>query len=223
MTKASDNVFPRFLVSEGGSTATPGAAQVTVYAKADGLLYSKDDAGVEKLLSSGAAGSVATDAIWDAAGDLAVGSGANTATALTKGSDGEVLTMVGGAVDWTPSVAVINFVIDGAGVEITDGIKGDIRVPFACTVNAWTLLADASGAIVVDVWKDTLANFPPTNADSMCSGKEPTIAASGTNAEDTAITDWTTDDITAGDVLRFNVDSCTTITRCTLALKVTRV
>jgi hypothetical protein len=50
------------------------------------------------------AGSVATDAIWDAAGDLAVGTGANTAAKLTKGSDGEVLTMVAGAVDWaTPA------------------------------------------------------------------------------------------------------------------------
>ena len=113
--------------------------------------------------------------------------------------------------------------IDGSGAEIADGIKGDVRVDFACTVNSWTLLADTSGAIKVDIWKDTLANFPPTDADSMCSGKEPTIAASGTNAEDTAITDWTTDDISAGDVLRFNVDSCTTITRATLALKVTRV
>jgi len=54
MAKASDNVFPRFLVSEGGSTSTPAANRVTVYAKADGLLYSKDDAGVEKLMSTGA-------------------------------------------------------------------------------------------------------------------------------------------------------------------------
>jgi hypothetical protein len=128
--------------------------------------------------------------------------------------------------DFTPgaSVATINFVIDGGGSAITTGIKGDILVDFACVVNAWTLLADASGAIVVDIWKDTLGNFPPTNADAMPGGgKEPAIAASGTNATDTAITDWTTDDIAAGDILRFNVDSCATITRATLALKVTRV
>lgn len=180
MTKASDNVFPRFLVSEGGSTATPASGQVTVYAKADGLLYSKDDAGTEKLLSSGA---VPVDA----------------------------------------SVATINFVIDGAGSEIADGIKGDLMIDFACTINSWTLLADVSGAIVIDIWKDTYANYPPTDADAMPGGgKEPTITASGTKAQDTSITDWTSDDIAAGDILRFNVDSCTSITRCTLALKVTR-
>lgn len=97
-----------------------------------------------------------------------------------------------------------------------------MRIKDACTLTAWTLLADTSGAIVIDIWKDTLANFPPTDADSMCSGKEPTIAASGTNAEDTSITDWTTDDISAGDILRFNVDSCTSITRVTLALYFTK-
>ncbi len=56
MAKASDNVFPRLLISEGGSTTTPASGNVTVYAKADGLLYSKDDAGTETLVSGGAGG-----------------------------------------------------------------------------------------------------------------------------------------------------------------------
>lgn len=37
-------------------------------------------------------GDVATDAIWDAKGDLAVGTGANTASKLTVGTDGHVLS-----------------------------------------------------------------------------------------------------------------------------------
>jgi hypothetical protein len=48
----------------------------------------------------GGAGDVATDAIWDAAGDLAVGSGANTAGRLAKGNEGDVLTISGGNVAW---------------------------------------------------------------------------------------------------------------------------
>lgn len=121
------------------------------------------------------------------------------------------------------STGTINVVIDGGGAEIADGIKGDLVMDFACTLTAWTLLADQSGAIVVDIWKDSYANFPPTDADAMPgSGKEPTIAASGVKAQDTAITDWTTDDVSAGDVLRFNVDSCTTIQRVTLVLTFTR-
>lgn len=118
--------------------------------------------------------------------------------------------------------ASIDFVIDGAGSAITTGIKGDLRVPFAGTVDSWTILADQSGSIMIDVWKDSLANFPPTIADSMCTGKEPYIAPSAAYAEDTSITDWTTDDIAAGDVLRFSVASNASITRATLSLKVTR-
>lgn len=48
----------------------------------------------------GGGGSVATDAIWDAAGDLAVGSGANTAVRLAIGNNGDVLTVSGGNVVW---------------------------------------------------------------------------------------------------------------------------
>lgn len=96
MTKASDNVFPRLLISEGGSTATPPAAEVTAYAKADGLLYSKDDAGVEKLLSSGPAGSVATDAIWDTKGDLAAATGADAAAKLAAAANGSFLRTASG-------------------------------------------------------------------------------------------------------------------------------
>jgi len=119
-------------------------------------------------------------------------------------------------------VSTLMFTIDGGGSEIADGVKGDMLVDFACTINAWTLLADASGAIKVDIWRDTYANYPPTDADSLTNAHEPEIAASGVNAQDTSLGDWTSTAIVAGDILRFNVDSATTITRCLVALKVTR-
>lgn len=40
-----------------------------------------------------AGGSVATDTIWDAVGDLAVGTGADTAARLAKGTQGQILTV----------------------------------------------------------------------------------------------------------------------------------
>jgi hypothetical protein len=117
----------------------------------------------------------------------------------------------------------ITFIIDGGGSAITTGQKGHLEIPFACTLTAWTLAADVAGAIVIDVWKDTYANFPPTDADAMPgAGKEPTIAATNQKAQDTDISDWTTKAIAAGDILAFNVDSCTTITRVTLSLKATK-
>lgn len=83
--------------NEAAAPATPAAAKSRLYAKADGLLYSKDDAGVETLVSGGAGGgSVATDAIWDAKGDLAGGTGANTAARLAVGANDTVLTAASG-------------------------------------------------------------------------------------------------------------------------------
>ena len=116
--------------------------------------------------------------------------------------------------------ASINFVFDGGGATITTGIKADIVIDFDCTIQSVTMLADQTGSIVVDIWKDTYANFPPDNADSITASATPTIS-SDVKSQDATLTGWTTS-ITAGDILRFNVDSATSITRCTLDLKVQR-
>jgi hypothetical protein len=111
----------------------------------------------------------------------------------------------------------IEVIIDGGGAAITTGIKSDIEVPFNCTITAVTLLADQTGSIVVDIWKDTYANYPPTDSDSITSASVPTISTA-TNSQNTTLSGWTTT-VTAGDTLRFNVDSCTTIIRCLVSLK----
>ena len=120
----------------------------------------------------------------------------------------------------TGIVDAIEFVIDGSGSAITTGVKGFIEIPYACTINQVTLLADQSGSIVVDIWKDTYANYPPTNADSIAASAKPTIS-SATKSQDSTLTGWTTS-ISAGDILGFNVDSITTCQRVTVSLKVTR-
>lgn len=112
------------------------------------------------------------------------------------------------------------FIIDGGGSTITTGIKGDIAVDFGGTITQVTMLADQSGSIVVDIWKDTYANYPPTDADSITASAVPTISTA-TKSKDSTLTGWTTT-ITAGDTLRFNVDSVTSITRVIVVLRVTR-
>ncbi|MBA7559941.1 hypothetical protein ES708_01559 [subsurface metagenome] len=121
------------------------------------------------------------------------------------------------------SIITITFIIDGGGAVITTGEKGHLELPFACTLNAWTLISDVPGAIVIDIWKDNYANFPPDNNDAMPgAGKEPTIAATNQKGQDLDISDWASVAIAAGDILAFNVDSCASIKRVTLSLKATR-
>jgi len=138
--------------------------------------------------------------------------------ALTLGTDGQQLKSTGTDVAWEDDVASLTFVIDGGGSAISTGEKGHLEVPFACTILQATLLADQSGSIVVDIWKDTYANFPPTDADSITASAPPTIS-SAQKSQDSMLSGWTTS-IAAGDILAFNVDSAATITRCTVALKV---
>jgi hypothetical protein len=114
----------------------------------------------------------------------------------------------------------IVFVFDNNGTALTTGVKGDLSIPYAATITGVTLLADTSGSIVIDIWKDTYASYPPTDADSITAAAPPTIS-SATKSVDTTLTGWTTS-ITAGDILRFNIDSCTSITRCSLLLKINR-
>jgi hypothetical protein len=117
-------------------------------------------------------------------------------------------------------ISAIEFVIDGGGAALSTGIAGDLEIPFACTINRVTMLADQSGSVVVDIWKDSYANYPPTDADSITASAVPTIS-SATKSQDATLTGWTTS-VAAGDTIRFNVDSVTSITRVVVSLKVTK-
>ena len=73
----TDTIFP----------ADPNADKYLMWDDVPGELVWADAAG---------GGDVATDAIWDALGDLAVGTGANTAAKLTVGADGTFLKAASG-------------------------------------------------------------------------------------------------------------------------------
>ncbi len=115
----------------------------------------------------------------------------------------------------------IIFVIDGGGAEIADGIAGNMRCPFAGTIISVALSAEKeSGSIVIDIWKDILANFPPDNDDSITASAPPTLTDAQVSLD--AVLEGWTKTLAVGDFLVFNVDSCTTITRVTLTLIVRR-
>jgi hypothetical protein len=140
-------------------------------------------------------------------------------TSGTSGITGTSGTSGAGTVTNT-NIASITYIIDGGGSAITTGVKGDLEIPFGCTINSWTLVGDQAGSIQIDVWKDSYANFPPTVADTI-TGTEKPLLSSATKNQDLTLSTWTTS-ITAGDTLRFNVDSASTVTRVTLSIKVTK-
>lgn len=104
----------------------------------------------------------------------------------------------------------------GTGV-ISTGLKAYVEIPFACTITGWTLLADQSGDLVIDVWKDTYGNFPPTVADTITGSEKPTLSSQQAD-QDLDLSTWTTS-VAAGDVLAINVDSASTVEQATLSLR----
>jgi hypothetical protein len=108
MTKVSDNVFPRFLISEGGSTSTPSANRVTVYAKSDGLLYSKDDAGAETALGGGGSGATVSEASL---------SGAVTFADKNVWYDGPSLSLAAGTYVIMGRIGINPGTVGGSGYE----------------------------------------------------------------------------------------------------------
>lgn len=129
-------------------------------------------------------------------------------------------TIVNAAAIANTKIDAIEFVIDGGGATITTGVKGYLEIPYACTITRSTLLADQSGSIVVDIFKDSYANYPPVVGDKITASAPPTISAA-TKAQDSTLTGWTTS-IAAGDILAFNVNSITTCQRVTISLRVTK-
>jgi len=216
----SGTYYVAFYASDTGASLPVYTDGALSYAQATGTLASTVFSGAFTGNLTGNADTVTTNA--NLSGDVTSAGNATTiaADAVHTGmiNDGEIT--VGDLATATKTFG-INFIIDGGGSEITAGIKGDIEMPFAATITSVRLLADQSGSIVVDIWEDTYASFPPTDADSSTAAAPPTIAGA-VKSEDQTLTDW---DVTlaAGDILRFNVDSCTTITKCTLSIRGTKL
>jgi len=93
MAKISDNAIINSvrMAQQSSDPATPASGYWQLFFKSGGL-YARNSAGTVVGPFATGTGDVATDAIWDAKGDLAVGTGANTASKLTVGTNGYVLT-----------------------------------------------------------------------------------------------------------------------------------
>ena len=114
----------------------------------------------------------------------------------------------------------ITVVLDNGGVALLASTKADVYCPFAFTIQEVTLLADTSGSIVIDIWSRAYSSYPPTVSQTITASALPTIS-SALKSQDSTLTGWTTA-VPAGNSLRFNVNSVTSITRCVLTLKCVR-
>lgn len=104
--------------------------------------------------------------------------------------------------------------IDGGGSGFATGMKGFTRIPYSGSITGWTMIGDATGSCVIDVWKAN--NAIPTVANSIAGTEKPTLTAQQLNS-DTNLTTWSSS-IAPGDIIAFNVDSTSTVTRVNLII-----
>jgi hypothetical protein len=141
-------------------------------------------------------------------------------------SGGNVLTWDAGASEWIASGGVnesgqFTAVFDGGGVAPAAGAVCDIVAPHTGTLTSWEMLGNVSGSAVVKVGKDAAANFPPTFPTDLITASAPPTLTSAARAASSTLTGWTTS-ITAGDILRFEVVSASTLGRVTCVLHYSR-
>lgn len=113
--------------------------------------------------------------------------------------------------------------IDGGGSVIATGTKGFVRIPYSGVITGWTIIEASetpiSSSIVVDIWKDTYANYPPTNADTVFTDK-PTISGStkGQNNAPAILLP----NVTAGDMIGYEVESVTDAVKVVVHIHITK-
>lgn len=122
--------------------------------------------------------------------------------------------------NWT--IGQFGITIDGNGSSITTGIKGYLRIPYDCEITGWDLVADISGNMIIDLWKDTYSNFPPTSSDTIAGGitgtEIPKLDSQMINRKET-LSSWNST-LSSDDWIAFNVLSSDTISRTTLTIRI---
>lgn len=210
LSQAPTIVSPIFTTSVllPNGTAVPGTCSI-------GMIYFDNDAtaGVNlygctasntwTLLGDGVgAAAVATDTIWDAAGDLVYGTGANTAVRLAPGTTGQVLTLGTGPVApaWSSTLTALTSISfgadpgDGSPLNLSNNtcINWEIATPgtdkclkvnasdqldFNGTIN---LSGAGTGSVVIN--GVTSGSLTITGADAMAQAVTVTVAAQTTGA-----------------------------------------
>jgi hypothetical protein len=109
--------------------------------------------------------------------------------------------------------------VDGAGTVLTTGEKGYAIIPYDGTITGWSVISDQVGDCVMDVWK-TSGGTIPTVSDTITGTEKPTLSSQQINS-DLTLTSWITS-VSIGDVIAFNIDSVSAITRINLSIYITK-
>lgn len=110
----------------------------------------------------------------------------------------------------------ISFIIDGE--KITNGVKGELEIPFNGEITGLTLVGNTVGSIDVDILKANFSSLP--NYTSITGEFYPGIKEDD-KKKYVDLPGWDTT-IKSGDILRFSVVKSSDITRLLISINVTK-
>jgi len=130
-------------------------------------------------------------------------------------------TVAAGGSGVTGSTVPVTIGFSGGGSVIAAGVESStvcVPIPYALTLSSWTVIApppSVSGSISVTMRKASYANFPTFSAMS-AGGNQPSLTSTTKNAA--AVSGWTSNSISAGDIVCAEVTSATSVTRAVITL-----
>lgn len=117
-----------------------------------------------------------------------------------------------------PAVAhSIQAIFYGGSTALTAPMTAYTTVTYGCTIQGWNITATPAGSATVDVWKVAAGSAVPTVSNTITASAKPTIA-SGTAAQSTTLTGWTTA-VSNKDIFAFNLSAVSTSTQVTVSLQ----
>jgi hypothetical protein len=149
------------------------------------------------------------------------------------GSDGQALVKQSGTdydFDWEDQTGGTPELVYTKGATWVRGDGLDLEVPandvfVACQgtgeITKVTIVTEGGpGSCVIDIWRDELADFPPTVADSITAAAKPTISSDDTY-EDSTLTGWDTA-VIAGNILAFHLESVSGFSMVHIQIEITQ-
>ena len=167
------------LFNEGSAAATPAATKVVVYAKSDGLLYSKDDAGTEILISMAAATQAQMEAASSTVVAVTPGRMINhpgiVKVAAQFGVAGNIRGTsynVSSITDSGTGTAVVNFSITMSGVEYPAVVTGYVgsSTNFFTNINSSVGQTATSTAVICVNGASSVNTDPSVGYNFMATG-----------------------------------------------------
>lgn len=186
---------------DGASVPGPGLQFKNNYLKTSRMMF-----------GNGSSTALAGDGLEVVNGDILISTTSGSRGIIFQDGTTQTIAMPNGT-----KLRQLTVVLDGGGAEISTGTKNVfIRISSDITLTGWDIVADQTGSIVVDFWKDTYANFPPDVSDTFAGAEKPTLS-SAIKAQDTSLSSMTTS-LSAGDYIEVNVESVTDVTKVIISL-----